>query len=229
VLDAEPLPLSMILPLAVYGALSAFVWAGTLGRLTGERSFRQSARRHGWRLLRVNAAALLAAASLYATLHPLLFDVALPALSLADAGSRAAIVSRVACYLLFGAALLALVTITEYTRVCMVTATGLDVRGALVTALGLLRRHAGAALTLLGVTTSAFGVLVAGYAAAELLGGSRLGGWRAVALAQAYLVARVLLRVVTAAAQVEIVRSDRASFISPPTPPPPARRSPATR
>ena len=47
-------------------------------------------------------------------------------------------------------------------------------------------------------------VMLAVYGSSEVYGGTRLGGWRAVAIGQAYIVGRLALRLVLAAAEVRL-------------------------
>jgi len=49
-------------------------------------------------------------------------------------------------------------------------------------------------------------VAMAAYGVGELYGGSRVGGWRAVAIGQAFIALRLALRLSLVAAQVRLTR-----------------------
>jgi hypothetical protein len=67
-------------------------------------------------------------------------------------------------------------------------------------------RHGPPAVLLYLIVGLLFAAMLAAYGFAEVSGGSRLGGWRAVAIGQAYVIGRLTLRLVLAASEVHLWR-----------------------
>ena len=92
------------------------------------------------------------------------------------------------------------------------------------------RRHRGTVVTLYLLTGALFVALLVVYGAIEIYGGSRVGGWRGVAVGQAYIVARLAIRLTFGASEVRLFRAlaadDARQPASPPVdnPGPPAAR-----
>jgi hypothetical protein len=61
-------------------------------------------------------------------------------------------------------------------------------------------------VTLYLLTAVLLAAMLIAYGTGEIYGGTRLGGWRAVAIGQAYIVGRLALRLVLAASEVRLYK-----------------------
>jgi hypothetical protein len=62
-------------------------------------------------------------------------------------------------------------------------------------------------VTLFVLTAVLFVALLAVYGAVDIYGGSRVTGWRGIAIAQAYIVARLVIRLTFGASEVLLYRA----------------------
>ena len=69
------------------------------------------------------------------------------------------------------------------------------------------RRHFGAAVTLYLLTGLLLAALLVVYGYVDVYGGSRVGGWRGIAIAQAYILARLAIRLTFGASEIELYRA----------------------
>jgi hypothetical protein len=208
-LDATPRPWFVLGPLAMFGLFSTWLSGGMIERLQHRRSigWRTFVTRSGatfWRVLRINIAAVAVAAFGYLTLHPLLFSWAYPVLSGASASDAGKFGVRVALYVLFGGVLVLISLVADYARIHAVLRHTVSVRDAYAGGWSILRTRWRAVLVVLVMVSLCFVLLLAAYGVIDLQGGSRVGGWRAVAVAQAFILGRVVLRVINVAAQVGV-------------------------
>jgi hypothetical protein len=95
---------------------------------------------------------------------------------------------------LFTASLVVLAVITDLARARVVLTDERSLRGNMHGAVNLLRRHPGTVILMCLVLFALHAVVLAGYGVAEVVGGPRVGGWRAVAVAQLYIAVRIVLR-----------------------------------
>ncbi len=214
-LDGNRRPLALAGPVVLTGVIWAWLWGAILhrfniGRGLSLREVVSAGFAHFPRFVMVSAAAALAQLALYLTVHALLFGPVYGALAANADSEQTAFFIRVGLYVVFGT-LLALVSLTaDYTRIGLVV-TGpstLGVAGA--TGVGFVRRHLGAVLVLYVMTGALFVGLLVLYGAAEIYGGSRIGGWRGVLAGQAYIVARLVIRLTFAASETQLFKSLRA-------------------
>lgn len=226
--DGTRRPVILLLPVALYGLLWAFLWGGLIqrfaeGRRRGVRAFVQSGLRTLPRFVVISLAAAAVATILYLTVHALLFGP-IYAWGAAVAGSeRNAFFWRVVLYLVFGSLLALLSVIADYTRVAIGLTTSASVRESGRAAIAFVRAHSGsvAAVFLLN------GVLLVLLLVLYGLVDRRFSGWRGVILGQAYIVARLGIRLTSIASEVRLFRglsSDAAHGVSidPEKPGPPA-------
>jgi hypothetical protein len=171
-------------------------WAGT--RASGLRSALAVTHRFAGAMLTVSVVAGLAAMVLYLTLQPLLLDVVYPMLA-ANADSRTALVLRALCYLPFGALLIFTSVTADLARADAIVSGQPAWRSSIGHAVQIIRRRWGVVLSICSILLGLHLILLAGYGVGELLGGHRLGGWRAVAAAQLFVGVRVVLRLLWAA------------------------------
>lgn len=208
-LDGTPRPLALAGPVALGGLVWAFLWGAILHRFSQRRalSIREcgaAAIRHGPRLVVISLAAALVYLALYLTVHAWLFGPVYEWLASQAASERNAFVWRVGLYAVFGVPLAAVSLMVDYARVALVTAAAPSLREAFSMSRRFVGSHLPAALTLYLLVGILFVLLLTTYGAAETFGGTRFGGWRGILLGQAYIVARLCLRLVLAASEVRL-------------------------
>lgn len=139
---------------------------------------------------------------LYATVHPVLFGPVYAAIASPIEAAPSAFAIRTALYLLFGASLAAIGLTVDYSRVALVSGRSKSVGEAIARALRFMRQNAGPVVALVFVTAILFGIVLAGYVAADL----QFRGWRSVVLGQMFVCARLVTRLISASSQIELVR-----------------------
>lgn len=210
-LDGSPRPLALLGPIAVAGVLWAWLWGGILeryyrGQRMRPREFWNAGRRHFLRFVSISACAAVVQVLLFLTIHRVLFGPVYEALAGRMSSERDAFFLRVVFYLAFGVLLVAVSLIADYARISIVAAKAPTVGEAVRTATQFLRRHVTGAAALYLLTGSLFVALLAVYGAAEVYGGTRLGGWRSVLIGQAYITARLVIRLLFAASEMQYFR-----------------------
>jgi hypothetical protein len=210
-LDATPRPWALAVPVLVYALVWAFLWGGLLTRFVrgapiGVTAAVRASLRHLPAFIAISLAAGLALILLYVTLHPLLFSVLYERIAASANSEVTAFTARVLLYVLFAAALASVGLIADYARVLLVTRDAASVAQALRTSLHFVMRHKAAVVTLAALSLGVFVMMLAAYGIVD----RRFGGWRGVLLAQAFIVARLALRLATAASQARLVsRTER--------------------
>jgi len=155
-------------------------------------------------MLKVSAAGVLAAIALYLTVHPLLFDFAWPALT-AGASERAAFFWRVALAVPFIAVLTLTTLIADYARISLVLNDASSIADAIADAINVIRANLIAVMILVVAAAVLLGGLLVTYGAFEFIpGGSVPTLGRVILIGQGFIVARIVLRLVNAAAQVTL-------------------------
>ena len=206
-LDGRQPPLAVIGPLALSIVAWAFLWGGILRRFEnggpiGIRRFVES----GFAFLpRFIAIAGLAAAiiiALYLTWHRLLFGPVYGSLSSMTANARDAFFVRVILYLIFVAPLVVIGLVADYARVASVAGSARSLGEALRTAIRFVRGNLGAVVTLYVMAAIILLIVTAVYGSLEVYGGSQVGGWRAIAIGQLYILFRLAMRLVVAASEL---------------------------
>lgn len=194
--EAATVPWMLVFPAAVYLTVSTWAWAVVLRRFIAMGGGAGSARR--WYTFRavlgVNVVMLVALVVVYGAAHVL--RMWLPDQAFAG----------LAWYVMFGVTLAALGLAADYARIIAVASERADIRATLAAALSWMRQHANVVIALFAVAFAAYVVLIALYAFVDVRGGVRVGGWRAIVVAQGYIISRVMVRVVIAAAQVRAIR-----------------------
>jgi hypothetical protein len=228
-LDGTSRPLALMVPVGVAIVAWAFIWGAALERFA-----------HGpgtglWRagsstLLQYTAISVLASGLvglLYYTLHPLLFDVLGDRLRMAADDERSAFALRAALYLVFGSLLVAISILADYARVRLALLPRVSILDAVAESLRFVRAHGGPVLGLYLATGALFVLLLTAYGAVDVAGDVHVGGWRGVAIAQAYLVARLVIRLTFGASELRLYRALAATQGTPSAlvrPGPPASR-----
>ena len=170
--------------------------ASACGRFARRRSgiFRSS-----WRSA---LAAALVAALLYLTVHAVLLGPVYE-WGAARAGSeRNAFFLRVGLYLVFGALLATVSIVADYARVNCVRAERVSLADACRGAMTFVRAHQAAVIGVYVLTGALFVLLLILYGLAD----RRFGGWRGVVVGQAYIVARLAIRLTSLASEMQLFR-----------------------
>jgi hypothetical protein len=197
-------------PVLAYAVVWAFLWGGILHRFdhsgsVGVRFFRAAASRHFRQFLGVSALAGVVTVGLFLTIHPLLFGPVYGWIVTRTDTEPAAFAARVALYIVFGALLAAVSLTADYTRVSLVALTPRSLRDGLAHAGRFIRHQTSSVVVLFLLSVLTFAVALAAYGIAD----ARFGGWRGVLLGQLFVVGRIGLRLVTAAAQLDLYRRSR--------------------
>jgi len=207
VLDGTPRPLALAAPIAISAIIWAWLWGGILHRfatgVSSPRAFIAAARRHFVPMLGVSVVAATVSLLLYVTIHPLLgavYDLVAPQMT----AERNAFVVRVVVYVVFGAALMIVNAVFSFARIAMVTGGERRWLPAMSSGWTFVRTHLTSVTALYVIFFVVFAAAMVAYGAAETLGGARVGGWRAVAIGQMFIVFRIGLRIAFSGAQVRL-------------------------
>jgi hypothetical protein len=209
-LDGEPPPLVLLLPFLLAIVVWSFLWGAALelfahgpvrfGFLTaGARTFKR------FFVISIVAAAVLVL--VYVSIHALLFGVVAPKLEASAATERTAFMLRGVAYLIFGLALMILSLTADYARVAIVMESAGSPLDAFREGARFVRSHLGSAVALYVLTGLLFVALLVVYGYVDVYGGSRVTGWRGIAIAQAYIVARLVIRLTFGASEVRLYRA----------------------
>jgi hypothetical protein len=209
-------PLVMLLPFLLAIVVWSFLWGAALEQFAHGRvrfGFLTAGARTFKRFFVISLVAAVILALLYLSLHPLLFGVLAPQLEASAATERTAFMLRGVAYAIFGLALMILSLTADYARVAIVMESAGSPIEALREGARFVRRHFGSAVALYVLTGVLFVALLAVYGYVDVYGGSRVTGWRGIAIAQAYIVARLVIRLTFGASEVRLYRalSDRVS------------------
>jgi hypothetical protein len=223
--DGPSLSTPIAAAVALYLLLSVFLSGGVIdrlarGRATGSYGFFAMCGAFFFRLLRLGAIAAAMYWLLFAWLRPLLLDRAYGALTHDLTVERTAFFYRLALYAAFGLILVAINLWMDYAKVRMVVEDRRSAIGAVTSGFRFIRRNAGAAFALYLLNSAVFVALLVLYAVAAP--GAWGGAWMAVgfAIAQAYIAARIVVRLLFAASQVVLFqgRLAHAGYVAAPLP-----------
>jgi hypothetical protein len=174
-----------------------------------------------FRFLRLAVVQLLAYGLLFGVLHTWLFDRLYPRLTHDVTVERTAFLIRLAMYGLFGVAVAACTVVFDYSKVRAVVEDRRSAIGAIAAALGFLKRHAGAAVGLFLLNFALFAASVVLYGlVAPGAGRAGLTMWLGFALGQAYVVARLWVKLVFWASETALFQSRlaHAGYVARPVP-----------
>jgi hypothetical protein len=208
--DGTRRPLVMMGPYLLAIAVWSFLWGGALERFSSWRPragfFRAGASTFA-RFFLISVIAAIAVIALYLTIHPLLFSVIAPPLESSAGSERTAFMMRVALYVVFGALLSVIALIADYARVSIVSASSRSALDGVRAGATFVRAHTGSVVALYVLTGLLFVALLIVYGVVDVYGGSRAGGWRGIAIAQAYIAARIVIRLTFGAAELRLYRA----------------------
>ena len=188
----------------------AWLWGGVISRFAGNRRrFFSACGRLFIPVLTLNIAAIVIAIPVYIALRLLLFDLLWPALS-AGASDSTALVWRVVLAMLLVAPIAVLTLIFDYARIALIVDGPIPVPEAVRLGIATVRRNILAVTTLMILSGVVFAGLLIIYGAFEFIpGGSVPRLSRIILLGQAYIVARIGLRLWNAAAQVSLYQRSK--------------------
>lgn len=216
VLDGRGLPIGIWAPFALSIVAWAFLWAGILHRFQrrqgiGVRAFVAAGSAH---VVGFTAVALIAAFInfvLYVTVHPVLFGPVHKVLVAMTSTERDAFFVRVLLYVIFFAFIGTVSLIADYARVVAISRKVDSAPAMIREAIAFLRGHLMAVVALYVLTGTIFVVLTVAYGTLEIYGGSQVGGWRAIVIGQAYVLARLAIRLTFAASELRLFQANQAA------------------
>lgn len=208
-LDGTRRPLILFAPIAAAAVAWAFLWGAILDRYARGRTgagFWRAGARTFTTFLGISLFAAVVVGILYVTVHPLLFGPVARGLQSMASSEAQAFAGRVVLYAIFGSVLTAVAIVADYARISAVWFSAGSV-AALRRSTGFLQQHWRTAVSVYVVLGAGLAIVIVSYAILEQYLGSLVGGWRGVALAQAYLLARLAIRLWFGASQVQVFRA----------------------
>lgn len=226
VLDGRTRIAPVATALAAYLVAWAFLSGGILDRYARQRpihvhGFFAASGVYGFRFLRLAIVAGLVYWWLFAYVHPWLFDKQFDNLTRGMNAERTAFLVRALFYVLFGAVLLAVNLVVDYTKVRIVVEDRRSALGSIAAAFRFIRNHPRQVLALYGLNSLTFLAVIAVWALlAPGAGGSGLSMWAGFVLAQLYIVARLLMKLQFIASQIALFQAHlaHATYVSAPVP-----------
>jgi hypothetical protein len=225
-LDNDRQPVVIVGAAAVYIAAWLFLAGGIIDRYARDR--RTYA--HGFfaasgvfflRFLRLSIAMALAYALLFGVFHPWLFGRVFPRLTRELTVERTAFVIRVGLYGVFGCALAACNIVFDYAKVRAVVEDRRSMTGATIAGLRFIRRNPRAAAGLYLMDVLLFGAVLAVYGfIAPGAGNAGWSIWLGFLLGQAFVLARLWVKLVFWASEIALFQSRlaHAGYIATPAP-----------
>jgi hypothetical protein len=225
-LDGERPQVVIVSALAIYLLVWLLLSGGILDRYarqrsTGAHGFFAAAGVYFWRFLRLGVLGGVIYWFLFAYVHPWLFDDLYTRMTRDLSVEREAFMWRAGCYVLFGALLVAVNVIIDYTKIRIVVEDRRSAIGALAAALAFIVRNPGRVTMLYATNAAVFLVLAALWAlAAPGARGAGISMWLAFAAGQAWIVARLLVKLQFLASQTALFQASlaHAAYTAAPTP-----------
>jgi hypothetical protein len=208
--DNERRPVTLLGAAAAYVALWIFFAGGIIDRYARNRPVRA----HGFfsacgvfffRFVRLGAVMAVVYGFLFGCVHPWLFRDLYPRLIRDVTVERTAFLVRIALYLVFGLVVAGCNLIFDYTKVRAVVEDRRSMLGAIVAALRFVWRNRAAVLALYAANAVLFALALAAYAvAAPGAGRAGLAAWIGFGIGQAYVLARLWVRLTFWAGEVSL-------------------------
>jgi len=216
ILDGRGIPLALLAPLIVSIVTWALLWGGVLqrfqqGRGLGVGGFLRTGAAHAAAFIAIAVAAAVINLLLFLTVHKLLFGPVHGWLVAMTSTERDAFLIRVVLYALFFSLVAAVSLVADYARVAAVAGRLTSPVRMIRAAVAFLSRHTAAAVTMYLMTGAVFVLVTIAYGTLEIYGGSQVGGWRAVAIGQAYVLVRLAIRLTFAASELRLFNANQAA------------------
>ena len=225
-LDNDRRPVVIVGAAAAYIALWIFLAGGIIdryarGHATRASGFFAACGVFFFRFVRLGVVMGIVYWFLFRYVHGYLFDTLYPRLIREVSVERTAFVMRAGLYLIFGLLVGACNLVFDYAKVRAVVEDRHSMIGAVGAALRFVRRNAGAAIALYAIDVMLFGVALAAYAA--VAPGAGAGGWSVwsgLAVGQAYILARLFVKLVFWASETSLFqgRLAHAGYVAAPKP-----------
>lgn len=223
--DAER-PLVVVGVASVYIVLWIFLAGGIIDRYARDRATRTvgffaSCGTFFFRFMRLAAIQWIVYALLFGVLHPWLFDRLYPRLTHEVSVERTAFLARVVLYLVFGILVAACSMIFDYAKVRAVVEDRRSMVSAVAQAIGFIQRNYAAAVLLFLTNFAVFAAVVGAYAiVAPNSAGAGVPMWTAFIIGQAYVVARLWVKLVFWASETALFQSllAHAGYVNRPDP-----------
>jgi hypothetical protein len=210
VLDGRPQQVEVAGALAIYLVVWVFLSGGIIDRYARQRpthahGFFAAAGVFFWRFLRLGIIAAAVYWFLFAYVHPWLFEVLYTRLTRDLAAERTAFFWRAALYVLFGTMVIKANLIFDYAKIRLVVEDRRSATCALPAALAFIIRRRGRVVSLYGLNAAGFIVLIGVWAlVAPGAGRTGLSMWVGFAISQAYVLARLTLKLQFLASQTAL-------------------------
>jgi hypothetical protein len=213
VLDGRAIPLVLLTPLILSIVTWAFLWGGALTRFSRHRGigpggFVRAGVAHLPAFIAIAVVAAVVNLALYLTVHKLLFGPVHNWLVGLTNTERDAFVIRVLLYMVFFSLVALVSLVADYARVAAVASRG-SLSSGIRTAIQFISRRTGAVVTMYLITGAIFVAITIAYGVLEIYGGSRVGGWRAIAIGQAYVLVRLAIRLTFAASELRLFTANQ--------------------
>jgi hypothetical protein len=212
-LDNTPRPLVVAFAAATYLGLWMFVAGGIIDRYARDRATRTvgffaSCGAFFFRFLRLAAIQWVVYALLFGVIHHWLFDRLYSRLTHEMSVERTAFIVRVVLYVVFGILVAACTTVFDYAKVRAVVEDRRSMVSAVAQAIGFIQRNAAAVILLFLANFGLFVAVVAAYAmVAPNSAGAGFPMWSAFIIGQAYVVARLWVKLVFWASEIALFQS----------------------
>ena len=188
----------------------SFLSGGIVDRLardrpTRARGFFGACGAHLPAIARLGLFALVAYGLLFGSVHPFLFDVTYPRITHNVTVERTAFAIRIALYIVFLFALIAMNVVIDYARIRIVVEDRRSAIGALLAGGRFVRRNLGAASALYLMNVVLFLVVAAVYALAAPRASTP--AWFTLAIGESYIVLRLFLKLVFYASETSLFQA----------------------
>ena len=216
VLDGEGQQATIIGALGVYLLAWLFLSGGIIDRYARQRptrahGFFSAAGVYVWRFLRLGIIAGVVYWFLFAYVHAWLFDDLYERMTRDLSVERDAFVWRAGLYLVFGGLLVVVNAIVDYTKIRIVVEDRRSAVGSLLAAVAFVARNIGRVAGLYAINALVFVVLVVVWAmVAPGAGGVGLSMWLGLVAGQAWVLARLILKLQFLASQTALFQQSLA-------------------
>jgi len=216
VLDGRGIPVAVLAPLMLSIVAWAFLWGGALqrfhqGRGLGLGGFLRAGSAHAIAFIAIAVVAAVVNLLLFLTVHRLMFGPVHGWLVAMTSTERDAFLIRVLLYAVFFSLVAAVSLVADYARVAAVAGRLTSPAQMIRAALAFMSRRKAAVVTLYLMTGAIFVLITIAYGTLEIYGGSQVGGWRAVAIGQAYVLVRLAIRLTFAASELRLFNANQAA------------------
>ena len=212
VLDGTARPMVLALPVGIAMLVWAWLWGVALFRFDRDRQSPFAAailagfsNLPRFAIISVTAAVLQLA--LYLTLHRALFGPLYRMLVGDGASEPAAFAIRIVFYAIFGAAIAIVSLVADYARVAQMVSRPSGMLTSIGAGAAFVRRNLSIVMSLYLMTGALFVMLFAGFGIIDIYGRSRVGGWRGIAVAQAFILGRLIVRLIFGASELQLYKT----------------------